>query len=294
MQIDHAYSLCKEFTIRHYENFPVGSFLIPADKRKYIYSIYSFSRYSDDIADSIDYTEDEKLSKLNDIEIELYKIFNFNKDQSKSKNLVPETEFIFTALSHTVNELKIPLDEFVKLLKAFRQDSVKQSYSDFNELIKYSELSANPVGHLVLYLFGYDPVKNKECFEYSDKICTALQLTNFWQDVSVDLKMHRVYIPENIMKENNYNRDMLFNKTENDDFRKIIRLLSDRTNDLFTEGKDITKVVNGRLKYELKAIISGGLEILKKIEKINYSVLSKRVKLSKAEKFKLLGKIIFS
>lgn len=291
MQIDYAYSLCKEFTIRHYENFPVGSFLIPADKRKFIYSIYSFARYSDDIADSIDLAETEKLQKLNDLELELIKVYK--PDSDSQKTLTAETEFIFTALSHTVNELGIPMEEFIKLLNAFRQDSVKQSYSEFDELIQYSDLSANPVGHLVLYVFGYDPVNNKDCFEYSDKICTALQLTNFWQDVSVDLEMNRVYIPVNIMKENNYSKDMLFKKIENEDFRNIIRLLSDRTKNLYAEGKDITKVVNGRLKYELKATIAGGMEILKKIENINYSVLSERVKLNKIEKFKLLGKLIF-
>ena len=292
MQIDYAYSLCKEFTIRHYENFPVGSFLIPADKRKYIYSIYSFARYSDDIADSVEFSETEKLQKLNELESELFKIYK--KDSDLKDTLITDTEFIFTALSHTVNELKIPIEEFVKLLNAFRQDSVRQSYSDFSELLEYSDLSANPIGHLVLYVFGYDPVKNKECFEYSDKICTALQLTNFWQDVSVDLKMKRVYIPENIMKENNYSMDMLYSKTENDDLRNIIKLLVDKTYILFSEGKEITNTVNGRLRYELKATIAGGVEILKKIEKINYSVLSQRVKLNKAEKIKLLGKIIFN
>lgn len=292
MQIDYAYSLCKEFTIRHYENFPVGSFLIPADKRKFIYSIYSFARYSDDIADSAEFSEKEKLQKLNELESELYKIYK--KDSDLKNDLIADTEFIFIALSHTVNELKIPIGEFVKLLNAFRQDSVKQSYSDFSELLEYSDLSANPIGHLVLYVFGYDPVTHKACFEYSDKICTALQLTNFWQDVSVDLKMKRVYIPVNMMKENNYNMEMLFSKTENDDLRNIIKLLVDKTHILFSEGKEITRSVNGRLRYELKATIAGGVEILKKIERINYSVLEQRVKLNKAEKFKLLGKIIFN
>jgi len=292
MQIDYAYRLCKEFTLRHYENFPVGSFLIPADKRKYIYSIYSFARYSDDIADSTEYTEIEKLQKLSELESELKKIYKTDPDIQDS--LVKETEFIFIALSHTVNELKIPIEEFVNLLKAFRQDSVKQSYSEFNELINYSALSANPVGHLVLYVFGYNMTDHKDCFKYSDKICTALQLTNFWQDVSVDLNMQRVYIPERMMIENNYSMDMLFKKTENEDFKKIVKILVDKTKLLFLEGKGITKVVDGRLKYELKATIAGGMEILNKIEKIDYSVLSKRVKLSKTEKFKLLGKILTS
>lgn len=290
MQIDsdYAYKYCKEITLSHYENFPVGSLLIPKSKRKYIYSIYAFARTADDIADSDKYSSDLKLKKLDEFEIELGKIKNGETD-----SLIADTKNIFLALYHTCIDLKIPVQELSNLLNAFKQDSVKQRYSSFDELLEYSDYSANPVGHLVLYVFGFNPEKNLQCFKLSDKICTALQLTNFWQDVSVDLKIDRVYIPGNLMKEFNYNYDMLYSKIENDNFRKIIQKLTDRTRDLFEEGKEILNCINGRLKLEVKTTIAGGMEILNKIEKINYNVLSQRVKISSIDKIKLAGKLLW-
>jgi len=287
MQIDTelAYSYCKKLTLSHYENFPVGSLLIPSNKRKYIYSIYAFARTADDIADSEIYSKEEKLKLLDEYENELTNI-----ELKRSVSLKNENQNIFTALSNTTDELRIPLKEFRDLLTAFRQDAVKQRYNDFDELLNYSAYSANPIGHLVLYVFGFDPVKDKECFEHSDQVCTALQLTNFWQDVSVDLKIDRIYIPERTMKEFNFNELMLFDKTENDDFRKMMKHLTERTKLLFEEGRKITDYVSGRLKYELKATISGGMEILNKIDKINYNVLSHRVTISNIDKIKILAK----
>ena len=287
MQIDTelAYSYCKKLTLSHYENFPVGSLLIPSNKRKYIYSIYAFARTADDIADSDIYSIEEKLKLLDEYENELTNI-----ELKKSVSLKNESQNIFTALSNTTDELRIPIKEFRDLLTAFRQDAVKQRYNDFEELLNYSAYSANPIGHLVLYVFGYDPERDKECFEYSDKVCSALQLTNFWQDVSVDLKIDRIYIPERTMKEFNFNELMLLDKTENDDFRKMMKHLTERTKLLFEEGRKITNYVSGRLRYELKITIAGGMEILNKIEKINYNVLSQRVTISNIDKLKLLAK----
>lgn len=287
MQIDTelAYSYCKKLTLSHYENFPVGSLLIPSNKRKYIYSIYSFARSADDIADSEIYSKEEKLKLLDGYDNELDNI-----ELKRPVSVDNETRNIFTALSNTTDELKIPIREFRDLLTAFRQDAVKQRYNDFDELLNYSAFSANPIGHLVLYVFGFDPVKDKECFEYSDKVCTALQLTNFWQDVSVDLKIDRIYIPEKEMSEFNLNEKMLFDKTENDDFRKMMKHLTERTKLLLEEGRKITNYVSGRLRYELKITIAGGMEILNKIEKINYNVLSQRVTISNIDKLKLLAK----
>jgi len=285
---DYAFSYCKEVAISHYENFPVGSLLIPKKKRKYIYSIYAFARFADDIADSVKYSEMEKVKRLNEFDIELTNIENGHLD-----NLLPETKNIFIALYNTVNELKIPVEEFRDLLSAFKQDAVRQSYETFDELLEYSDYSANPVGRLVLYVFGYDPERDKKIFERSDKICTALQLTNFWQDVSVDLNMKRVYIPLQTMKEYGYDEKLLFQKLENDDFRKIIKSLVIKTQAMFDEGREIVNMLSGRLKLEIKATIAGGEEILNKIESINYNVLSKRVDINNFDKLKLLGKAFF-
>lgn len=285
--LDYAYSFCKEIAISHYENFPVASILIPSNKRKFLYNIYAFARHADDIADSDSLSIEEKIRKLNELDNELRKI-----ESGKADNFLPDTENIFIALANTISELKIPVNEFRNLLHAFRQDSLKQSYESFDELISYSDFSANPIGHLVLFVFGYDPSVSGKIFELSDKICTALQLTNFWQDVSEDLKIQRVYIPKKVMEEFSYSGELLFSKSENENFRKVIKDLTDKTRRIFREGEEIVNLVKGRLKYELMATIEGGLEILHKIEQVNFNVLSNRVTIDNFDKVKLFGKII--
>ncbi|MDQ3020073.1 MAG: squalene synthase HpnC [Bacteroidota bacterium] len=288
LDLDYAYSHCREVAKSHYENFPVGSLLIPGNKRKYIYSIYAFARHADDIADSNKLGAEEKLKKLNELDDELIKIQYHN-----TEDLLKETKNIFIALSDTIEELKIPIGEFRNLLIAFRQDSVKQRYEEFEELITYSDFSANPIGHLVLDVFGYTRDSDEKCFGYSDKICTALQLTNFWQDVSLDLKMNRIYIPAKSMKEFDYSEQMLFENIENDNFRSMIKNLVDKTKMFYEDGEGIINLVRGRLKLELKATLEGGMEILKKIERINYNVLSRRVTIDSIDKLKLLGRIFW-
>lgn len=287
LDFNYAYQYCKNIAIKHYENFPVGSLLIPKSKRKYIYSIYAFARFADDIADSDRYTEIEKLCKLNELDEELNKI-----DLKIVSDFVHETKNIFLALYDTIAKLNIPIMEFRDLLTAFKQDSIKSRYDNFYELINYSNYSANPVGHLVLNVFGYVRDGNEKLFEYSDKVCTALQLTNFWQDVSNDLKLDRVYIPKSLMDENRYSYNMLFAKTENEEFVNIIKILVDKTRQLFFEGKEILKLTSGRLRMELSAIISGGEEILNKIIKVEYKVLSENIRISNSDKFRILLKVV--
>lgn len=289
LDYNYAYKYCKNIAFSHYENFPVGSLLIPKVKRKYVYSIYAFARYADDIADSDKYSEEVKIFKLNELETELNKIV-----QNNTGEFVPETENIFIALYDTIKNLTIPVQEFRDLLTAFKQDSVKSKYDNFNELVRYSSYSANPVGHLILYIFGYEKESNKKVFEYSDKVCTALQLTNFWQDVSKDLQIKRVYIPNDLMTENNYSYEKLYSKTENEEFFKLIKVLVDKTRILFDEGKEILKLTSGRLKMELKAIILGGEEILNKIVRSDYKMLSVNVSISNSDKFKIFCKAIFN
>ena len=281
-EYESAYEYCRNIAVSHYENFPVGSVLIPKDKRKYVYAVYAFSRYADDIADSTELDSKIKLEKLEGLETELDKIENKSVNEFSI-----ETKNIFLALFDTVNKLNIPLSEFRNLLSAFKQDSVGKLYKNFDELLDYSNRSANPVGHLVLYVFGYDPENNYDAFKYSDKVCTALQLANFWQDVSVDLNMDRIYIPEDIMMKNNYSAILLSEKVEDDDFRKTLSELCDRTDEIFESGNEIIKFLKGRLKFEIKATINGGREILSKIRKINYNVLNNRVSLSSLDKFKI-------
>lgn len=287
-KINESYEFCKNLAISHYENFPVGSFLIPKDKRKYVYSIYAFARTADDIADSNENSND-KVQKLNVLKIELDHAVKDEYEKIGGNN-----QKFLIALSHTIKVLNIPVSEFHDLITAFIQDSIRSRYEKWDELIEYSKFSANPIGHLILILFGYDIQKNRELFNYSDKICTALQLTNFWQDVSVDLKINRIYIPEDVMKKYEYDHEALFINKQDDRFRNIIKELVGRTKIIFKEGKPLLNNVTGRLKWELKLTYAGGNEILNKIEKINYNVLTQRVDLRKTDFIKLFFKTIFT
>ncbi len=288
LQTDLAYQHCRKIALGHYENFPVGSLLVPSHKRRYIYSIYAFARYADDIADSDSIERSDKHRELAILENELSKI-----EGSGIQEFVPETELIFIAIADTIRQLNIPIKEFRDLLSAFRQDSEGKDYQTFDQLIEYSSRSANPIGHLVLNVFGYSRNENEEMFRLSDNICTALQLTNFWQDVSQDLKIGRVYIPEESMIKHNYSHEELKRKNENDDFRSMIRDLCNRTESFFREGEGLPDMTAGRLRLELKATLNGGRKILKKIQELNYNVLNRRPELSAIDKISIMIKAFF-
>ena len=285
INFDEAFAHCEKITKNHYENFPVAPFLIPKEKRKYVYAVYSFARYADDIADSAILTSEEKLTKLNFLEEELNRVLN-----NELQNLHEETKFIFRALYKTLEDLNIPSAELKNLLKAFKQDSVKDKYETFEELLEYSKYSANPVGHLVLYIFGYS---DKKLFELSDYICTGLQLVNFWQDVARDLEIKRVYIPKEILQKYNYSYELLNDKLENENYITIIKELITKTKELYKKGEALPNLVSGRLKYELKATYYGGMTVINKIEQLNYRTLSTRPVVTGFDKFKVLLKTIF-
>jgi squalene synthase HpnC len=288
INFEEAFIHCEKITKNHYENFPVASVLIPKEKRKYVYAVYSFARYADDISDSAILTPEEKLARLNLLEDEFDFILN-----NQLENLQEETKYIFIALYKTLNDLNIPSIEFKNLLIAFKQDSVKDKYDTFEELLEYSKYSANPVGHLVLYIFGYNGMRDKKLFELSDYICTGLQLINFWQDVARDLEIKRVYIPNEILQKYNYSYELLNNKIENENYINIIKELITKTKELYKKGEELPNLVSGRLKYELRATYYGGLTVINKIEQLNYRTLTTRPVVSGSDKFKILLKTIF-
>lgn len=280
METDVAYKYCERIARNHYENFPVASFLIPKEKRKYIYAIYSFAREADDIADSDSFSQNEKLLLLDEYENLL------TGTETIFENM--KYEAIFTSIKDTLAKLQIPEQELLKLLKAFKFDVYNKLHKDFESLLSYSENSANPIGRLMLYVNGYNPVLHKKYFDLSDKICTALQLTNFWQDVSVDLSMGRIYIPTQFMNAYNYSPEKLQMRLDNGNFRNMIKDLCEKTMQLYDEGKELSNLLDGRLKYELKAIYFGGTGVLKKIKEIDFDVLNYRVKFTDIEKVFLL------
>jgi len=284
-EINKAYISCKKFTKKHYENFPVASLLFPKEKRKYVYSIYCFARNADDIADSEILNPEQKLKLLDEYE------YFFLESQKKNFTSIPvHYKNVFCSLYDTTKTFDIDESEFLNLLKAFKQDAIKNRYNSFEELIEYSKLSANPIGHLVLLISGFDYMRNKEFFDLSGKICTALQLTNFWQDVSLDLKINRIYIPSDLMNQFFVTEKQLIQGIQDDNLKELMAFLIQRTKHLFEDGKPLLNMLKGRLKYELKATFSGGMYILNKIEKEKYQVLSERVKLNFLDKIRIFAK----
>jgi squalene synthase HpnC len=260
--IRNAYAYCERITRRHYENFPVASFLLPKDKRRYIYSIYAFARVADDFADEGNIPADERIAHLAEWQQLL--------DQSYAGTA---SHPVFVALGHTVSDLDIPKTYFTALLTAYRQDVLKRRYETFDDLIEYCSNSANPVGRLVLHVFGYI---DENLYRYSDFLCTALQLTNFWQDIEIDLAKNRIYVPLEDMDRFDYYEGELIAKRATPEYKRLMQLQVERTRALFRAGYQITRLVGKELRSELRLTWFGGMKILEKIEEMDYDVFGRR------------------
>lgn len=276
-----AFAYCENMARTHYENFPVGSLLVPKAKRKHVYSIYAFARTADDFADEgygTATTQADRLQLLDDWEFQLENCY---------RGIA--THPIFMALAETVRELYLPLELFRDLLSAFKQDVVKARYADFSEVLDYCRRSANPVGRLILLLFGH---RDEQLHKLSDCVCTALQLANFWQDVAVDLEKDRVYLPQNEMQRFGYNEAELFAREFNPRYAELLKFQVERTWQLFAYGRELPQLVSGRLSFELNLTWHGGTRILELIEQQGYDTLNQRPKITKWDKVVLLMRAI--
>ncbi len=263
----------------HYENFPVASFLIPKKFRKDIAIIYWFARTADDLADEGNVEPERRLEELNKFELE------FNKSlKGESDNLY------FNQLAKTISDKKLSTGYFFDLLSAFKQDVVKKEYENFDEVLDYCKRSANPVGRILLELFN---ISDEDALISSDKICTALQLTNFYQDTLIDIEKGRNYYPQNEMKMLNVSKKMFELKENNPNIKALVKHNVERAQSLFDEGKNLLKYLDGRFKIEIKWTIAGGEKILDKIRKNDYDVFTKRPKLDRVDFILLLVKSIF-
>ncbi len=280
-EIKEAFAFCEQMARGHYENFPVGSLLIPKEKRKHVYSIYAFARTADDFADEgygTATTREDRLYLLDEWEFQL---------ESCYRGIASHP--IFIALAETVRELRLPIQLFRDLLSAFKQDVVKTRYADFDEVLDYCRRSANPVGRLLLLLFGY---RDEPLHQRSDYLCTALQLANFWQDVAVDLEKDRVYLPQEDLGQFNYHEEELFAREFNQRYADLLKFQVARTWQLFAYGKELPRLVSGRLSFELSLTWHGGTRILELIERNGYDTLSQRPKITKWDKIILLTRAI--
>jgi squalene synthase HpnC len=276
MNVESAYIEALEFTRNHYENFPVISFLIPKEIRKDVAIIYWFARTADDIADEGSHTSEERIKKLNVFEDRFTEIINGNFENP-----------LELALYNTIETKNLTTEHFYNLLKAFRQDILQNRFNDFPALLAYCKNSANPVRRLIREL---NNIRNNEAFVCSDKICTALQLTNFWQDTAIDFEKGRIYLPLDEMEKFGVVEKMFEINENNLKLKALLKHNVDRTRQLFNEGKKLTEYLRGRLKYEIKWTVLGGEEILNKIEANDFDVLQKRPVVSKKDFFILLLK----
>ena len=271
-----AYLKAEEFAKSHYENFPVVSLFIKKEMRKHVAIIYWFARTADDIADEDNFTVEERLLKINN--------FNERLTHIVAGDYTDEYEH---ALYLTINERKLTPVHFFNLLKAFKQDIFQQKWNTFNDILDYCTNSANPVGRLILELYN---VRDDKAFYYSDKICTALQLTNFYQDVSKDILKNRIYFPIDEIEKFGVKLKSFELNENNDNLRRLVKFNVERAGSFFREGENLLNYLTGRLQYEIKWTILGGRAILKKIIKSDYNVINIRPSLSKFDYFFLFLK----
>ncbi len=285
MNLDTAYDKCLDLCRTHYENFPVAR-LVPKSIRKHVAAVYAFARTSDDIADE----EHESIPADSPIRVERLKAFEQLLDSSleNPENITGQYDWIFVALVDTIKKFDIPSQLFKDLISAFAQDVVKKRYATFDELKDYCRRSANPVGRLVLLLHGFN---DDERFEMSDNICTALQLANFWQDMSVDKLKDRIYIPQEDW--NGLSQSDIFASQASQSVKELVKKQVERTHKLFDAGEGLPKTLPFMLRLEIRLTLAGGRAILKKIESQDYDTLKMRPKLNTVDKIKLLLASIF-
>lgn len=250
-------------SVGHYENFPVGSILLPRRMRRAVHAIYHFARYADDIADEGDAQPAERLAALQALRDELGRI---------EAGQVPQTA-LMQRLAAVIAEYRLPLAPFYDLLSAFSQDVEKTRYQNFAELVDYCRRSANPVGRLMLHLYGeHDP----KSVAMSDGICTALQLINFWQDVAVDWRKGRVYIPQDDLARFRIGEAQIAARDAGGVWPMLMDKEVKRALAMLEAGSPLGLKLKGRLGLELRLIILGGERILKKIHDARGDVLTQR------------------
>jgi squalene synthase HpnC len=252
-------------SVQHYENFPVASWLCPADLRPAVSAIYWFARTADDLADEGDATPAERLSSLTRYRDELVR--------AGCGEAPLDWPAVFTPLQSVIRRHALPLTPLHDLLDAFEQDVHNPHYPDRPALLRYCARSANPVGRLLLHLYG---VHDAVALARSDAICSALQLINFWQDLAVDTARGRHYVPQADARRHRVPADALLPGGDNAATRALVADLVDWAWALMIEGSPLVHQVPGRAGWELRAVVQGGLAVLDKIERIDHGVLSRR------------------
>lgn len=266
--LGEAYAFCARLATTHYENFTVASWLMPRSMRRHMHAIYAYARFADDFAD-----EEKSLAKLDEWEHELDLAYAGRPRHP-----------VFVALADTVQRYDIPSGPFRDLLRAFRSDVSFKGFETIEELMGYARNSANPVGRLVLYLFGYRDAE-RQCL--SDRICSGLQLANFWQDVAVDLDKGRVYIPRADLLRFGLSGEKIQSRQATPEFVALMRHEIEFSRALLCEGAALHRMVDGRLRRDILMFAGGGLAILRAIEAVGCDVFHRRPALNMLDYLKL-------
>lgn len=261
--------------VDHYENFPVASILLPARLRPAVEVIYAFARSADDLADEGDASDDERLAALTEYENGLDQI---------AAGKQPDN-VLFQKLAGVITAYQLPLQPFRDLLSAFKQDVVTKRYANFTDLLDYCRRSANPVGTLMLHLYGAADAHNLRA---SDDICSALQLINFWQDVAIDWQKERIYLPLADLQTFNIAEQQIARQEVDTAWRELMKFEVERARAMLLAGAPLALRLPGRIGWELRLVVQGGLRILERIEASGYDMFRHRPKLGKSDWLLLL------
>ncbi len=276
VELAKAYDYCQNLAKSHYENFPVASILLPKRLRQPISVIYAFARTADDFADEGDASQQTRLKQLNEYSQALFQISEHDYQGSNP---------IFIALADVIQKHYLPIELFESLLSAFKQDVIKSRYANFDEVLDYCTRSADPVGRLLLYLNG-SPTNTQ--LAQSDAVCTALQLINFYQDIVQDYtEQDRIYIPQDELAQAGlFESDLV--KPETNKIAPLIRSLYQRTQQLILQGSPLGANLKGRMGWEVRAMILGGLTTLHQLNQQSDRGLLTRPRLSKLTLIKIM------
>jgi squalene synthase HpnC len=273
MEESRAY--CQRLARTHYENFSVATWFLPQRLRQHFFNVYAYCRISDDLGDEV-----------GDPSASLLLLDQWGSELEACYSGTPRHP-VFVALAETVRTFEIPQQEFSDLLKAFRQDQTVTRFPTFNDLLGYCRYSANPVGHLVLYLCGY---RDAERQKLSDFTCTALQLANFWQDVSVDYAKGRIYLPLEGLSRFGVSEEDIARDRNTPAFCELMKFEVQRAREWFDQGLPLVGKVDKELAIDLELFTRGGQEILNAIEQQGFAVLGRRPSISKARKLALVAR----
>jgi squalene synthase HpnC len=270
-----AHEYCRELARSHYENFSVATWFLPKPLRQDFLNVYAYCRISDDLGDEVGDAR-ASLALLDEWQAELNACYQG----------IPRHP-VFVALAETVKKFNIPKHEFSDLLTAFRQDQTVTRFETFNDVLAYCRYSANPVGHLVLYLCGYHDAERQQLSDYT---CTALQLANFWQDVTIDYSKGRIYLPLEDLRQYSVTEKDLAQNLNTDGFCEMMKFEVERAREWFILGLPLVKKVDAQLGVDLELFSRGGQEVLNAIERQRFAVLGRRPAISKRRKLSLVAR----